>query len=181
MTGTKFFLSQDGHRGDASVKSYAAAYRNLLHDINIGAEFRTESDRLKTHADCSYHAVRVYHRALTDWELQHNRMIDDVRFRGVIPVTNVVVATSLPGAEGEERSGYYQVGEKYVFTAVPQTVDGRRYRPIGYELEVWNATRGAWDEKTRGCGASYTYETDVAPEKVRLTWLWGDGFLVTIR
>ena len=52
-------------------------------------------------------AIRVYKKVLSNTELAANRAIDEARFFAGIPVTNVVVATAVPGIEGNEASGVY--------------------------------------------------------------------------
>ena len=115
-------------------------------------------------------AVRIYGRALTAEELAANREIDEARFFGGIPVTNVVVATSLQGAEGNEAAGAYAIdGDGYVFTA-PETatVDGVVRVCAGHSLETWNGS--AWSEPVVRASRAFA-ATDPAA-KVRVTWLW---------
>ena len=83
-------------------------------------------------------AIRVYNKVLSNTELAANREIDEARFFTGIPVTNVVVATSIPGLEGNEGSGVYAYDDSgYTFTA-PQkaTKDGVVYSCTGYTLET---------------------------------------------
>lgn len=178
MTDSKFYLTQTAQRGTASNKAFQSDFRNLKHTVNIGSQ--NSKDLAKSYANCSYHAVRVYGHALPDWELAHNRMIDTVRFRGQLPITNVVVASEM-ALEGVEKNGPYQVGERYAFTAKSQVLDGHKYRPYGYELETWDAASGQWTDKTTHRGAAYVYEVGTAPAKVRLTWLWTAGMVLLVK
>ena len=115
-------------------------------------------------------AIRVYNKVLSNTELAANREIDEVRFFAGIPVTNVVVATSIPGLEGNEGSGVYAYDDSgYTFTA-PQkaTKDGVVYSCTGYTLETWNGS--AWSSPVSYASCSYA-ATDINA-KVRLTWQW---------
>ena len=115
-------------------------------------------------------AIRVYNKVLSNTELAANREIDEARFFTGIPVTNVVVATSIPGLEGNEGSGVYAYDASgYTFTA-PQkaTKDGVVYSCTGYTLETWNGS--AWSSPVSYASCSYT-ATDTNA-KVRLTWQW---------
>ncbi|MBR1588689.1 MAG: hypothetical protein IJ658_10230 [Kiritimatiellae bacterium] len=112
---------------------------------------------------------RFYSRVLTKAELAHNRMVDNARFYGVLPETNVVVASSHLFLPGNEADGQYQVSGSYVFTA-PETASDRGvdYALDGYTVETW--TNGEWGPATKHEGASYAYATTAG--KVRLTWQW---------
>ena len=115
-------------------------------------------------------AIRVYNKILSDSELAANRAIDEARFFGGIPVTNVVVTTSVAGLEGNEGSGAYAYDASgYTFTA-PQkaTKDGVVYSCTGYTLETWNGS--AWSSPVSYASCSYA-ATDINA-KVRLTWQW---------
>lgn len=115
-------------------------------------------------------AVRVYNKVLSASELAQNRALDEIRFFAGIPVTNVVVATSVAGLEGNEGTGVYAYDEKgYTFTAPHKaTKDGAVYVCAGYALETW--TGAAWSSPVRFASSSYT-ATDTSA-KVRLTWQW---------
>ena len=115
-------------------------------------------------------AIRVYNKVLSNTELAANRAIDEARFFTGIPVTNVVVATSVAGLEGNESSGVYAYdAEGYTFTA-PQkaTKDGVVYSCSGYTLETWNGSAGSAPVSH----SSYSYATTDTSAKVRLTWQW---------
>ena len=114
--------------------------------------------------------ARFYNRALTDEELAQNRRIDEARFRGNY---NVEVVTTVPGAEGAECVGIYDVNGHHDFTASENaTVDGVEYAAIGYTLEIWDAANGAWGKPQEYPGTSYAYTNCEATAKVRLTWMW---------
>ena len=114
-------------------------------------------------------AIRVYNKILSDAELAANRAIDEVRFFTGIPVTNVVVATSVAGLEGNEGGEFAIDDAGYTFTAPKKaTKDGIVYSCTGYTLEVWNGS--AWSSPVSYASCSYT-ATDTNA-KVRLTWQW---------
>ena len=83
----------------------------------IGAATSVLNTRNNNRLVGTIQALRVYNRALTTAELEANRAIDDVRFKTGLPVTNVVVATSVRGVEGTEPSGVYAVDGSHTFTA----------------------------------------------------------------
>ena len=126
--------------------------------------------------------IRVYDRALTDDELARNRAVDEARFFGNLPVTNVVVAagdydtmTEAPGA--------YEVQGSWTFSATDaEDEDGKRVRLHGYKLEAWDASAGAWGVSSSRDGTEYTYTSGTSPDKVRLTWDWSpQAFVIVIR
>ena len=85
-------------------------------------------------------AVRVYNKVLTEAELEQNRALDDARFFDGIPVTNVVVATAVAGAEGNEGSGAYAFdADGYTFSAPQRTVlpCGVASRPMFLIRSIW--------------------------------------------
>ena len=114
-------------------------------------------------------SIRIYNRALTADEVAANAAIDAARFDGVMPVTNAVVATSVAGAEGNERSGAYAVNGSHVFTAPPSaTVSGTTYALTGCTVERWE--NGAWSSPAQGDGVFAVAVSE--SEKVRITWQW---------
>ena len=118
---------------------------------------------------------RLYGRVLSDAELAYNREIDDARFWGILPVTNVVVCTSHSAFSGNERNFNYRVKGSYSFTAPAgnQTDShGVEYAFDGYTLETWDAARQCWGAPERFEGASCTWSESSSPAKVRLTWQW---------
>ena len=129
------------------------------------------------------HAVRYYSRALSYEELAWNRVVDEYRFFGAaapIPVTNVVVATSAEGVEGDQPCGAYALdAEGFTFTAPAQrTVDGRRYVLSGYTLSTWNGS--GWGAPVAHESGSYAATSSAT---VLLTWQYsrpaGEGQLAT--
>ncbi len=115
-------------------------------------------------------AVRIYNKVLSAAELSQNRALDDARFFNGIPVTNVVVATSVAGLEGNEETGVYAFdADGYTFSA-PQkaTLNGIGYTCTGYKLETWDGSD--WGAPVAGESRSYS-ATDTSA-KVRLTWQW---------
>lgn len=118
-------------------------------------------------------AVRIYNRVLTAAELSANRVIDEARYFGGIPTTNVVVATAVAGAEGREASGTYAIdSEGYVFSAPHGVVvNGTYYKCTGYTLETWDGS--AWS--SAASIRSRTYAATDTSAKVRITWQWTAG------
>ena len=112
------------------------------------------------------HALRVYKRALSDAELEHNRIVDEARFFGNLPESNVVVVDA--GGEQAE-SGIYKVDGTWTFTATTARGDNNEIKPVkGYTLDMWDGS--AWIRAASGQGDSYTYTVGTSPAKVRLTW-----------
>ena len=124
------------------------------------------------------HALRVYKRALSDAELEHNRIVDEARFFGNLPSWNVQVAQGKYDAS-VEAVGHYLVEGTYTFTAEDAVADGKTRRVTGYKLETWDDGTGDWGAPTSHGGDSFTY-TEGA--KVRLTWQWqGAGTVLIVR
>ncbi len=123
------------------------------------------------------HSFRYYKRVLTDRELAWNRVVDEWRFfkrrNAPIPVTNVVVATSLGGANGTEPVGCYAVSGSHTFSA-PANVDvgGVNYLRTGYTIETRKG--GQWSEPVFHKTTLFQRASYVAKEGecVRLTWKW---------
>ena len=129
-------------------------------------------------------SIRLYNKVLSDEEVAWNRVVDEYRFfgRGAdIPVTNVVVATSVVGAEGDQPCGAYALDEDgFTFTAPAQrTVKGYRYLLNGYTIETWNGSDWVADGEGTHSGNSYKA---TASAIVCLTWQYtavsGEGHLV---
>ena len=121
------------------------------------------------------HNFRFYNRVLTNEELAHNRVVDDYRFHGAIPVTNVIVATSHSFFAGNEANGNYEISGAYTFSAPTETqtdAHGIKYTLDGYTLETWNSETLGWSTPVANTGSSYTYTVGASPAKVRLTWRW---------
>ena len=114
-------------------------------------------------------ALRYYNRALSDEEVARNRVVDEFRYFGRSPVTNVLVATTCPYLQGNEKAAAYEVVGAYTFTAPASvTAKGIAYANDGYTVETWDGS--AWADSSAHTGTSYAYTT--AAGKVRLTWKW---------
>ena len=121
------------------------------------------------------HNFRLYNRVLTNGELAQNRVVDDYRFHGVMPVTNVIVASSHSFLSGNERNGNYEISGSYTFGAPAATQTDSRgfsYAFRGYTLETWDAAAQGWSAPVSYESGSYTYTVATSPAKVRLTWVW---------
>ena len=117
-------------------------------------------------------SLRLYNKVLTDDEVAWNRLVDEYRFFGRstdIPVTNVVVATSVVGVDGDQPCGAYALDEDgFTFTApVQRTVKGYRYLLNGYTIETWNGSTWVADGEGTHLGNSYKAS---ASAYVRVTW-----------
>ena len=116
-------------------------------------------------------SIRFYfNKVLTQEELEQNRKVDDYRFFGIVPVTNVVVASTYSYLEGYDKCGAYEVDGSYTFTA-PESVtapSGITYACDGYIVEFQDGI--GWTNSTAYTGNSYLYNTSAGT--VRLTWKW---------
>ena len=124
---------------------------------------------------------RYYSRILSANERAWNRVVDEARYfgrRAALPITNVVVASSIPILSGNEPNGCYAVDAAgHTFSAPASIVSrGRTYMLDGYTLETWNGS--AWGAATVHAGETSYAVTDAA--LVRLTWRWtaGDGLVI---
>ena len=125
-------------------------------------------------------SVRAYDRLLAEDELVWNREVDNIRFTGQLPVTNVVVVAGGEGAVQAE-AGEYKVEGEWTFTA-SKTVNGKGVVVDVERYMLEEFVNGSWSGKTVHDGASYTYTVGVSPAKVRLTWLARPpGVQITIR
>lgn len=118
---------------------------------------------------------RFYSRVLTAEELAHNRVVDDYRFHGIMPVTNVVVASSHSFLSGNEANGNYEISGAYTFTAPTETQTSSHsveYVLYGYTIETWNDETFGWSAPVDYEGSSYTWTAGSLSAKVRLTWQW---------
>ena len=122
-------------------------------------------------------AIRIYDTALTDAQLAANRALDEIRFFGGIPTTNVVVATAVEGLEGNEASGAYAFDASgYTFSAPAQAALGATvYSCTGYTLETWNGS--GWGEPVLHDGVLAVAISDTSA-LVRLTWQWAPAEIV---
>ena len=121
----------------------------------------------------TYHAVRMYKAALSESELAWNRIVDEVRYRGVVTNGTVVVASNRAGAEGTEASGTYYVNGNHTFTVPASvTIDGCVYEPTGYKLETYNASTKTWNFAEERTDLSFAYTNCAANTGARITWNW---------
>ena len=171
--------STGGTTGHYKNTSYSPEERTCSIGICLGGHYKRTDEAFKG----TIKSYRFYRKALSDDEVAWNRVVDEYRFFGrtaPLPVTNVVVATTLSGVDGDQPSGCYALDEDgYTFTApTSRTVKGKRYALGGYTLEAWNGT--GWDAPVPHEGSSYAATPS---EKVRLTWQYsrpaGEGQLKT--
>ena len=124
---------------------------------------------------------RFYEKRLSDEEVAWNRVVDEARYfgrTGALPVTNVVVASNVPVATGDEPVGCYAVDGSHIFSApATKVVKGRTYALDGYTLETWDDATGTWGAPVPYPGESSFTATETS--RFRLTWLWtaGDGLV----
>ena len=171
--------STGGTTGHYKNTSYSPEERTCSIGICLGGHYKRTDEAFNG----TIKSYRFYSKALSDDEVAWNRVVDEYRFFGrtaPLPVTNVVVATTLSGVYGDQPSGCYALDEDgYTFTApTSRTVKGKRYALGGYTLEAWNGT--GWDTPVPHEGSSYAATPS---EKVRLTWQYsrpaGEGQLKT--
>ena len=124
-------------------------------------------------------ALRVYTRSLSDEELEQNRMVDEARFKGNLPTSNVTIAVGEFDTI-EEESGNYHVDGTYTFTAsAARDAEGKLRRVKGVTIEEWNGS--AWEPAGSSVGDAYTFNA-TSGKKVRLTWQWrGNGTRIILR
>ena len=198
-TGRTFYFKTDGKAGRVENVNWDGRYITGLYDKTKAVVFQTASGTVaagtntasigaqtycigsvykasdaeyavKRYLNGTIKAVRVYNKVLSTAELEANRAIDEARFFNGMPVTNVIVATAVPGLEGNESSGVYAFdAEGYTFGAPhEQAKDGVVYACAGYTLETWNGS--SWSAPVSYASCSYP-ATDMSA-KVRLTWQW---------
>ncbi|MCR5752177.1 MAG: hypothetical protein K6G91_09450 [Kiritimatiellae bacterium] len=124
-------------------------------------------------------AIRVYTRSLSDEELAHNRMVDEARFKGNPPASNVTIAEG-EFSTIEEETGNYRVDGVYTFTASDMVDgDGKKRKVRGALIEEWNGSE--WVKVGVYGGKSYEFNA-ASGKKIRLTWRWGNfGTCVLVR
>ena len=122
-------------------------------------------------------ALRVYRRSLTDEELEWNRKVDEARFKGIPPESNVIVVND--GGDCEPEAGAYKVDGSYTFTATTAPGENDAVGPVkGYRVETWNGSE--WVRSASG--TDDTYEYDESAGKIRLTWnATQPAFVLSIR
>ncbi len=132
-----------------------------------------EGTRLQAFLQGDYHSVRMYNRVLTNDEHVWNRIVDEVRYRGVVTNGTVVVASNRAGAEGTESSGTYYVNGNHTFTVPASvTIDGCVYEPTGYKLETYNASTKTWNFAEERTDLSFAYTNCAVNTGARITWNW---------
>ena len=145
------------------------------HNTNGGGETSVEEPLIGTIRN-----FRFYSTPLSYEQRAWNRVVDEARYfdrRAAIPVTNVVLSTTIPGRE----DGHFALdAEGYTFSApASRTVKGRRYVLSGYTLETWDGS--AWGSPAVHDGETSCTLSDTTA-KVRLTWRYarpeGEGRLV---
>lgn len=121
-------------------------------------------------------SIRLYNRVLTEAELAHNRIVDDIRFNGGGGGSTdgtAVIQSTVPGAEANEPCGSYFVNGTYTFSAPARTVVGDvEYAPVGHQVEYWNAASNAWGFASESAETTFAYTNCAARPRVRLTWIW---------
>ena len=167
-----------GTTGHYRNGSYTPAATELPKGFSLGGHYPRTDEMFKG----TLKSYRLYNRRLTDTEILWNRVVDEARYFGrkleisVIPVTNVVESSTIPGV----RDYHYAIdAEGQTFTAPAQrTVDGKRYTLSGYTLETWDGS--AWGASVAHDGESSYTATDPTA-LVRLTWQYaaaaGEGKL----
>jgi hypothetical protein len=130
---------------------------------------------------------RYYDRVLSEEELVWNREVDEARYFGRLPQTNVVVCTKYAnrgeGAEVlAEQSGSYLVEGEWKFSSTSVKDSRGRVKPVaGYYLET--LVDGVWADKTWHDGAEYIYSAATAGGAVvRITWCTRpEGLTIMVR
>ena len=122
-------------------------------------------------------SFRYYDRVLTEEEIVRNRNVDAVRYFGELGVTNVYVVA---GGGTQAETGAYKVEGEWAFTAENIVKDSVTKNVAAYYTE--ELVNGAWTNKTRHEGATYTYTEGTSPSTVRLTWAsQPEAFIMTVR
>lgn len=127
-------------------------------------------------------AIRVYNRSLSDEELEHNRMVDEARFKGNPPESNVTIETKYGDGSDEtlaEEVGNYKVEGAYTFSATKvKDANDNLVDVKCYYLETY--VEGKWTGKTRYEGNRFTYTEDLG--KVRVKWAPAPaGLMIIVR
>ena len=130
---------------------------------------------------------RYYDRVLSESELAWHREVDEARYFGRLPQTNVVVCTKYAnrgeGAEVlAEQSGSYLVEGEWKFSSTSVKDSRGRVKPVaGYYLET--LVDGVWSDKTWHDGAEYIYSAATAGGAVvRITWCTSpEGLTIMVR
>ena len=127
--------------------------------------------------------MRIYKRALTDAELEQNRIVDEARFFGNPPVAaNLTIVNEQPegaseAVQGSIEDGAYNLTGSRTVTADTVRINGKRLEPF-YTLETY--ADGVWTRTASGRGHSYNVTGGATP--VRLTWRWQSvGTVISVR
>ena len=120
-------------------------------------------------------SVRVYGKVLPDWQLQHNRQVDQVRFNGNVTVVNGAVGETGAVGASSVADGVYDISSgTWTITAPEVVADGHRYL-AKLLVETYNASTGEWEATTAmpQWANSYTVDkTAIGDNRIRLTWTW---------
>jgi hypothetical protein len=127
----------------------------------------------------------VYNRSLLDWELEHNRMVDEARFKNNPPEANVTIDTKYGHGVGEtlaEGVGNYKVEGTYTFSATQvKDSQGNLANVAGYYLSsTYDKEKGDWTGDAWHAGQSFTYTETMG--KVRVKWAPAPaGLMIIVR
>ena len=165
------YMTQTTELGSGSNRNKTSAINSM--QFSWGGVPFTDNSSQNRNVKGTYHAVRMYTRALNADELKWNRVVDEVRFRGVVTNGTVFVASNRVGAEGTEASGQYYVNGNHTFTApAALTIDGCVYTNAGYKLELYNPAQKRWTLDSVVAGTSFAYTNCEANTGARITWNW---------
>ena len=135
------------------------------------------------------HSVRMYSRILETAELEHNRLIDDIRFKGIGDVTVVNGAVGETGETGTSSlsDGVYNV-EAGTWTITAESVRIKGYGTYWPKLlvETYNTSTGEWVATTARPQWTESYTIDksaLGGNRIRLTWTWEkrNGLIIFFR
>ncbi len=143
------------------------AYDRGAQMLSIGGSGTNPGGTDSRHMKGTTYAFRLYNRALTNEELAHNRKVDEIRFRGGLPVTNVIVVVDGDFAPTEAAGAYELTGSSWTFTADTKYDGSVPYYP---SYKVATKVNGEWVDGPLTEGGSYTYNE--GDGEVRLTWSW---------
>lgn len=135
------------------------------------------------------HSVRMYSRMLNETELKKNRLIDDIRFKGIGDVTVVNGAVGETGEVGSSSlsDGVYNV-EAGTWTITAESVRIEGYGTYWPKLlvETYNTSTGEWVATTARPQWTESYTIDksaLGGNRIRLTWTWEkrNGLIIFFR
>ena len=125
----------------------------------------------------TYHSLRIYTNELSEAQLEQNRRVDEIRFRGNGDVTVVNGAIGDTGTNGESSltDGVYNIETgTWTITAPEIKSGGHTYQPK-LLVEIYNATTGEWVATTAKPQWANSYTIDksaLGNGRIRLTWTW---------